>query len=91
MNRMFGDEFTVNSYHHQAVGRLGSGLRPVAFSEKGALIEAVEHETLPLAAVQWHPERMTGILRYDAEGPDMAPVFERFCALCKEGVENESN
>lgn len=43
----------VNSRHHQAIGRLGSGLSAVARSEDG-LIEAAEGEGI--AAVQWHPE-----------------------------------
>jgi putative glutamine amidotransferase len=46
----------VRSWHHQAVGRLGEGLRAVAWSPDG-VIEAVEHEKHPFAiAVQWHPE-----------------------------------
>ena len=46
----------VNSYHHQAVKQLGSGLKPMAFSEDG-LVEAVYMpEQKFVAAVQWHPE-----------------------------------
>ena len=47
----------VNSSHHQANGRLGSGVRKVAWSEDG-VIEAIERvgEELVLG-VQWHPER----------------------------------
>jgi putative glutamine amidotransferase len=46
----------VQSIHHQAVGRLGRGLRAVAWSEDG-VVEAVEHDDHPaLIAVQWHPE-----------------------------------
>lgn len=49
-------ELTVHSVHHQAVGRLGQGLRAVAWSPDG-VVEAVESETHPfLIAVQWHPE-----------------------------------
>lgn len=44
------------SWHHQAVGRLGRGLRVVGMAPDGT-IEAVEHEGHPyLLAVQWHPE-----------------------------------
>ncbi|RKR75981.1 gamma-glutamyl-gamma-aminobutyrate hydrolase family protein [Frondihabitans australicus] len=46
---------TVQSSHHQAVGRPGRGLRIVARADDGT-IEAVEHESAPLWAVQWHPE-----------------------------------
>jgi putative glutamine amidotransferase len=45
----------VNSVHHQAVDRLGAGLRAVAWASDG-VVEAVEHETDPVLAVQWHPE-----------------------------------
>jgi putative glutamine amidotransferase len=45
----------VNSVHHQAVDRLGEGLRPVALAEDG-VVEAVEHASDPVLAVQWHPE-----------------------------------
>ncbi|MCR5029479.1 MAG: gamma-glutamyl-gamma-aminobutyrate hydrolase family protein [Fibrobacter sp.] len=46
----------VNSYHHQAVRRVSSMLRPMAVSEDG-LVEALympEHRFV--WAVQWHPE-----------------------------------
>ncbi|HJQ84637.1 MAG TPA: gamma-glutamyl-gamma-aminobutyrate hydrolase family protein [Candidatus Binatia bacterium] len=49
-------ELTVHSVHHQAVGRLGKGLRAVAWSPDG-VIEAVESEQHPfLIGLQWHPE-----------------------------------
>ncbi|HLR46586.1 MAG TPA: gamma-glutamyl-gamma-aminobutyrate hydrolase family protein, partial [Deinococcales bacterium] len=47
---------TVNSYHHQAVDRPGTGLRVTARSSDG-LAEAVEGtEGAWLLGVQWHPE-----------------------------------
>jgi putative glutamine amidotransferase len=46
---------TVRSSHHQAVGRPGAGLRVVGTSADGT-VEAIEHESAPLLAVQWHPE-----------------------------------
>jgi len=49
-------ELTVQSVHHQAVSRLGAGLRAVAWSPDG-VIEAVESERRSfLIGVQWHPE-----------------------------------
>lgn len=45
------------SYHHQAVSRVGRGLRVVARHEDGT-IEALESMERPwMFAVQWHPER----------------------------------
>ena len=48
----------VNSMHHQAVKKLGQGLKVVGLSEDG-LIEAFEYPGYPfLFAVQWHPEML---------------------------------
>lgn len=46
---------TVQSSHHQAVDRPGPGLRVVAQADDGT-VEAIEHESAPVWAVQWHPE-----------------------------------
>lgn len=57
LRRLYGDTLRINSAHHQAVDRLGSGLRAVQWAPDG-VIEAVVHEALPVWAVQWHPERL---------------------------------
>lgn len=49
----------VSSYHHQAIGDLGRGLRVVAHAPDGT-IEAVEDPGLDIIAVQWHPEDRAG-------------------------------
>lgn len=49
------DEIIVSSYHHQAVDRLGGGLRVVGCAPDGC-VEAVEHTRTGTLAVQWHPE-----------------------------------
>ena len=54
---IYGAECAVNSSHHQGVERPGKGFRVVMRSEDG-VIEALEHESLPVWSVQWHPERM---------------------------------
>ena len=48
----------VNSFHHQANGRLGAWARAVAWSQDSVIeaIEGVESEFV--IGVQWHPERM---------------------------------
>lgn len=50
-----GQGEAVQSSHHQALDRLGFGLRPAAVSEDG-IVEAVVHDDLPIVGVQWHPE-----------------------------------
>ena len=59
LRELYGARFTVNSAHHQAVRRLGKGLCVLACSDDGT-VEAVGHKTLPVFAVQWHPERLCG-------------------------------
>lgn len=48
-------EIPVASGHHQAIRRVGSSLAATATATDG-VVEAVEHETAPALAVQWHPE-----------------------------------
>ena len=56
VHRVIGaSEINVASFHHQAIDALGEGLTAVAWSSDG-FIEAVEHNTTWLLAVQWHPE-----------------------------------
>ncbi len=67
-------EITINSAHHQAIKTLGRGLRAVQYSHEG-IIEAVQHDTLPFYALQWHPERLC--LSYArADAVDGLKVFD---------------
>jgi putative glutamine amidotransferase len=54
-------ELRVNSFHHQAVHRLGRDLREVGWAADN-VIEALEHTDRRrfVVAVQWHPEDLTG-------------------------------
>jgi putative glutamine amidotransferase len=56
-----GSELRVNSFHHQAVARLGRALRDVAWAPDN-VIEAIEHTDRGrfILAVQWHPEDLVG-------------------------------
>ena len=67
---LFEAEGTVNSAHHQAADRLGAGLRAVQWGADG-VVEALAHQTLPVWAVQWHPERL-------AVGTAGAAIFRAF-------------
>lgn len=89
LERLFGEEFEVNSFHHQAVKDMGEGMRATAFSDEG-IVEAIEHESLPIWAVQFHPERMSGPDRKVGNvapardtTPDFSPFFEDFVKALK--------
>jgi putative glutamine amidotransferase len=46
----------VKSHHHQGVGRIGDGLREVAWAKDGT-VEALEDPEKPfVVGVLWHPE-----------------------------------
>jgi putative glutamine amidotransferase len=66
----------VNSSHHQAVDRLGEGLRISAKSDDG-IIEGFEWDDKSgksfLIGVQWHPERMN-----DKESPFSKNLMLKF-------------
>ncbi len=63
----------VTSNHHQAIRRLGAGLSVQQWAADG-VIEGVCHTSLPVLAVQWHPERQSFALRRE-DASDGAPVF----------------
>jgi len=54
-------ELRVNSFHHQAVHRLGRDLRDIGWAPDN-VIEALEHADRRrfVVAVQWHPEELVG-------------------------------
>lgn len=81
LSEAYGQHFTVNSAHHQAVDKLGEGLRVTLKSDIDGMIEAFEHKTLPIIGVQWHPERIT-LSGARADAVDGKAVFCHFIALC---------
>ncbi|MBE6993267.1 MAG: gamma-glutamyl-gamma-aminobutyrate hydrolase family protein [Ruminococcaceae bacterium] len=83
--RLFGENFRVNSTHHQAVRGLAEGLIETAWSVEG-IVEGFEHESLPIFGTQFHPERLTNIM-WDDRTPDFAPLFKYFIDLCREYAE----
>ncbi|HUR92144.1 MAG TPA: gamma-glutamyl-gamma-aminobutyrate hydrolase family protein [Gemmatimonadaceae bacterium] len=65
----------VNSLHHQAIDRLGDGLRVTATAPDG-IIEGVEStDDWWVLAVQWHPEEMD---RSSHPGAEPGPLFKAF-------------
>ncbi len=61
----------VNSFHHQAIDRVGENFEPSGWSPDGA-VEAIEDRTRQfVVGVQWHAELMV-------EQPDHLRLFETF-------------
>jgi putative glutamine amidotransferase len=56
LGELLGEHAPVKSHHHQAYGRIGEGLREVAWAEDG-VVEGLEDPKKRFAlGVLWHPE-----------------------------------
>lgn len=78
--RLYGPEAVVNSAHHQAIDHIPTDCRLLQISTDG-VVEAFCHNTLPVLAVQWHPERLCGrFARPDAVSG--LPLLRAFLQLC---------
>lgn len=80
---MYGTEFSVNSFHHQAVKEIGAGFDVIATTPDGTTVEGIMHRELPIFGVQWHPERMC-FQKKGEDTVDGAEIFRFFIQLCKE-------
>jgi putative glutamine amidotransferase len=75
----------VNSFHHQAVGRLGEGLVVTARSADG-IVEAVERPASRFVlAVQWHPES------FWRESGRFGSLFQAFVEAAVAGASRRPN
>ena len=80
--KIYGEAFTINSFHHQAVDKLGDGLKVSLWAMDGKTIEGVEHISKPYFGVQYHPERM--LLPMNVAGAkDGRECFKYFISLCE--------
>ena len=72
------DQISVNSNHHQAVGRLGKGISATGVAPDG-IIEAIEKEGYPafLLGIQWHLEANST--------PDDTKIIKAFCNAVENG------
>jgi putative glutamine amidotransferase len=64
-----GGRLTVSSHHHQAPGRLGERLVPVAWAEDGSVEGLEDPEAGFVLGVLWHPEE-------DGGGPLFAALID---------------
>ena len=75
-------ELNVNSSHHQAVGKVGEGLRVTAHAPDG-VVEGLEDPEHPFyVGVQWHPEDLGG-------EESASKLFGAFIAAAREYAERK--
>ena len=70
------DTLAVNTSHHQAIRQLAPGLRVTARATDG-VIEGIECDSLPIAAVQFHPEHLA--VNKLAPFPELFRQLKRLC------------
>ena len=74
MYEMFGKRQSTYHSHHQAVGRLGKHIVATSYDSGSGHIEAIQHETLPVYGIQWHPDMKTG-----SQGLKTFKEFKKIC------------
>ncbi|MEG1848833.1 MAG: gamma-glutamyl-gamma-aminobutyrate hydrolase family protein [Lachnospiraceae bacterium] len=72
---LYGRAMITNSAHHQGVGAPGKGIHIVQLSTPDHVVEAICHASLPIIALQWHPERLFC--------PDGSLIFRHFASMCQ--------
>ncbi len=80
--KLYGERFSVNSSHHQAVKKLGDGFDVIGTAHNGTTIESIRHRELPIIGVQWHPERTCFDKKRD-DAVDGEEIIRHFLKLCK--------
>ena len=76
LNTLLGSSFPTNSFHHQALHKLGEDVIATAWA-KDLVIEGIELQGHPFAVgVQWHPEIMLTL------SDSMLPLFKKFIEVC---------
>jgi len=58
MRKLYGASVHTLHYHHQAIKKLAKPLKVTMVDAKDGTIEGVQHKTLPVFGIQYHPDRM---------------------------------
>lgn len=70
LRQLYDEPCHVNSFHHQVVGKLGTDIKAIAYSDE-MYVEAIVHKNHEILGVQWHPELM-----------DHDQIFPYFFDIC---------
>lgn len=78
------ENLNINSAHHQAIKKIAKEFRAIQYSPDN-LIEAFQHESLPIYGVQWHPERtcLSYAQQNVVDGLKLFKWFINICVDCK--------
>ena len=81
LHTLYGENFPVNSAHHQGIAEPGEGLIVIQHAPDG-VAEAIVHTSLPILGIQWHPERMC-FAHKRPDTPDGSLLLARFLSLIR--------
>ncbi len=78
---IYGKRFEINSAHHQGIDTPGKQLTITQLSDD-SVIEGIEHTSLPIIGVQWHPERLFDhtLKKTTVDG---SLIFHEFLSWCR--------
>ena len=66
LNEIYGDNASINSFHHQSIKELAPNLKTIAHDPEDDIIEAITTtDGTPYLGIQWHPEFLFGKRRRD--------------------------
>ncbi|MBE6635376.1 MAG: gamma-glutamyl-gamma-aminobutyrate hydrolase family protein [Ruminococcaceae bacterium] len=77
---MGAERIPANSFHHQAVKRIGEGLDVMATADDGIIEAFYMPSHVYLRAYQWHPERLFSSDKYN---PRIFGDFIEACRICQ--------
>ena len=83
IGELYPKAFSVNSAHHQAVGKMGDGVIPVLYSDDH-VVEGICVQGRPVYGLQWHPERICGPQEEHPDAADGTRVYEFFLDICRQ-------
>ncbi len=74
MYSIYGSKRKTYHFHHQCVKKLGEGLVATSYDVKSKHIESIQHTSLPIYGVQWHPDCNT-----KKQGNKFFKEFKKVC------------